>query len=206
MTEPLTMRAFHADDRTRDWRVVGDGATAVFRTGSLAVGTRLVQAIAAAVGDAGPHHLDAMPADLDHLAVGTPVLADGCDLFGAALGGPGLRRRLSWVLVGPADLCRPPTICTARSRSSAGCGFLDTMNPNFPRGHSLQGTRGGPERGNLMPDVSFTELAGRRVALRRFGPADVAEFMAYRSDPQVARYKAGTRPTLRKMANALSGR
>jgi len=24
------------------------------------------------------------------------------------------------------------TICTARSRSSAGCGFLDTMNPNFP--------------------------------------------------------------------------
>jgi len=36
------------------------------------------------------------------------------------------------------------TICTARSRSSAGCGFLDTMNPNFPRGHSLQGTRGSP--------------------------------------------------------------
>lgn len=59
MTEPLTMRAFHADDRTRDWRVVGDGATAVFRTGSFAVGARLVQAIAAAAGDAGPHHLDA---------------------------------------------------------------------------------------------------------------------------------------------------
>jgi hypothetical protein len=36
MTEPVTMRAFHADDRTRDWRVVGDGATAVFRTGSFA--------------------------------------------------------------------------------------------------------------------------------------------------------------------------
>jgi hypothetical protein len=33
------------------------------------------------------------------------------------------------------------TICTARSRSSAGYDFLDIMNPNFPRGHSLQGTR-----------------------------------------------------------------
>jgi hypothetical protein len=51
MTERLTMRAFHADDRTRDWRVVGDGATAIFRTGSFAAGARLVQAIAAAVGE-----------------------------------------------------------------------------------------------------------------------------------------------------------
>jgi 4a-hydroxytetrahydrobiopterin dehydratase len=42
MTQPLTMRAFRADERTRDRRVVGDGATAVFRTGSLAAGARLV--------------------------------------------------------------------------------------------------------------------------------------------------------------------
>ncbi|HTX29678.1 MAG TPA: hypothetical protein VME19_21945 [Streptosporangiaceae bacterium] len=48
------MRAFHSDGRTRDWRVVGDGAIAVFRTGSFAAGARLVQAIAAAVGD-GDH-------------------------------------------------------------------------------------------------------------------------------------------------------
>jgi hypothetical protein len=34
-----------------------------------------------------------------------------------------------------------------------------------------------------MPDVSVTELARRRVVLRRFRPADVAEFVAYRSDP-----------------------
>jgi 4a-hydroxytetrahydrobiopterin dehydratase len=63
MTEPLTMRAFHGDDRTRDWRVAGDGAVAVFRTGSFAAGARLVQLIAAAVGDAGPHHPDV---DLQH--------------------------------------------------------------------------------------------------------------------------------------------
>jgi hypothetical protein len=36
------------------------------------------------------------------------------------------------------------TIATARSRSSAGCCFRDAMSPNFPRGHSLQETRGGP--------------------------------------------------------------
>ena len=32
------------------------------------------------------------------------------------------------------------TIATARSRSSAECGFRDAMSPNFPRGHGLQGT------------------------------------------------------------------
>jgi 4a-hydroxytetrahydrobiopterin dehydratase len=71
MTEPLTMRAFHADDRNSDWRVVGDGATAVFRTGSFAAGSRLIQAIAAAVGDAGPHHLDV---DLQHDTVTVRLL------------------------------------------------------------------------------------------------------------------------------------
>jgi hypothetical protein len=44
----------------------------------------------------------------------------------------------------PVSACNSKTICTARSRSSAGCGFLDTMSPYSPRGHSLQGTRGDP--------------------------------------------------------------
>jgi hypothetical protein len=39
-----------------------------------------------------------------------------------------------------------------------------------------------------MPGVSFTELPGRRVVVRRFGPRDVAEFAACRSDAEVARY------------------
>jgi Acetyltransferase (GNAT) domain len=45
-----------------------------------------------------------------------------------------------------------------------------------------------------MPDVSFTELPGRRVVLRRFRPEDVAEFVAYRSDPEVARYQSWDAP------------
>jgi 4a-hydroxytetrahydrobiopterin dehydratase len=73
MTEHLIMRAFHADGRTRDWRVVGDGATAVFRTGSFAVGARLIQAIAAAVGDAGPHHPDV---DLQHDTVTVRLITE----------------------------------------------------------------------------------------------------------------------------------
>jgi len=39
-----------------------------------------------------------------------------------------------------------------------------------------------------MPDVTFTQLPGRRVVVRRFRPQDVAEFVAYRSDAEVARY------------------
>lgn len=41
-----------------------------------------------------------------------------------------------------------------------------------------------------MPDVSFTELPGRRVVVRRFRPQDVAEFVAYRSRAEVARYQS----------------
>jgi RimJ/RimL family protein N-acetyltransferase len=45
-----------------------------------------------------------------------------------------------------------------------------------------------------MPDESFTELAGERVALRRFQPRDVTEFVAYRSSPDVARYQSWDAP------------
>ena len=45
-----------------------------------------------------------------------------------------------------------------------------------------------------MPDVSFTELARERVVVRRFRPEDVAEFVAYRSDAEVARYQSWDAP------------
>jgi RimJ/RimL family protein N-acetyltransferase len=46
----------------------------------------------------------------------------------------------------------------------------------------------------VMADESFTELTGPRVSLRRFGPADVAAFVAYRSRPEVARYQSWDAP------------
>jgi aminoglycoside 6'-N-acetyltransferase len=45
-----------------------------------------------------------------------------------------------------------------------------------------------------MPDESFTELAGERVALRRFHLGDVTEFVAYRSSAKVARYQSWDAP------------
>ena len=92
MTEPLTMRAFHADDRTRDWRVVGDGAIAVFRIGSFAAGARLVQAIATAVGDGGPHHPDV---DLQQDTVTVRLLTATRDYMGMTAGDVELAVRIS---------------------------------------------------------------------------------------------------------------
>jgi hypothetical protein len=44
-----------------------------------------------------------------------------------------------------------------RHRSSAGCCFRDIMSPNFPRGHTLQETRGGPPQPLCL-------VAGSRLA------------------------------------------
>jgi RimJ/RimL family protein N-acetyltransferase len=61
-----------------------------------------------------------------------------------------------------------------------------------------------------MPDVSITELAGERVVVRRFRPEDVAEFVACRSDAEVARYQSwdvpyspdeGEHPAARRVAS-----
>jgi 4a-hydroxytetrahydrobiopterin dehydratase len=46
MSEQITPQQFHAAAGVEDWRVVGEGACAYFRTGSFAAGARLVEAIA----------------------------------------------------------------------------------------------------------------------------------------------------------------
>ncbi len=51
-----------------------------------------------------------------------------------------------------------------------------------------------PARGSAMPDEGFTELAGQRVALRRFRLGDVPEFVAYRSSAEVARFQGWDAP------------
>ena len=45
MTDRLSAKQFHESEGVEDWRVLGDGACAYFRTGSFAAGARLVQAI-----------------------------------------------------------------------------------------------------------------------------------------------------------------
>ena len=54
-----------------------------------------------------------------------------------------------------------------------------------------------------MPDEGFTELAGPRVALRRFGLGDVDEFVAYRSAERVARFQSWDAPYPREAGDRL---
>ena len=62
MSEPITARAFHAAEGVEDWRVIGDGACAYFRTGSFAAGARSVQGISEVPG-LEDHAADVDPAD-----------------------------------------------------------------------------------------------------------------------------------------------
>jgi aminoglycoside 6'-N-acetyltransferase len=45
-----------------------------------------------------------------------------------------------------------------------------------------------------MADQAFKELASERLVLRRFRPDDLATFVSYRSDPDVARYQSWNAP------------
>ena len=45
MTDQISPTQFRESEGVEDWRVLGDGANAYFRTGSFAAGARLVQAI-----------------------------------------------------------------------------------------------------------------------------------------------------------------
>jgi 4a-hydroxytetrahydrobiopterin dehydratase len=57
MTDGITPQQFHESPGVEDWRVVGDGACAFFRTGSFAAGARLVGAISELAG-LDEHHPD----------------------------------------------------------------------------------------------------------------------------------------------------
>jgi len=56
--EQITPRQFHEAADVEDWRVLGEGACAYFRTGSFEAGARLVQRISELAGP-GDHHPDA---------------------------------------------------------------------------------------------------------------------------------------------------
>jgi len=60
MTERISLRQFHEAVGVEDWRVVGEGVCAYFRTGSFAAGARLVHAISGLAG-LDDHHPDVDP-------------------------------------------------------------------------------------------------------------------------------------------------
>jgi 4a-hydroxytetrahydrobiopterin dehydratase len=67
MNDGITAREFHETEGTEDWRVVGDGAHAFFRTGSFTESARLVNAIGELPG------LDDHPPDIDVRREGVTV-------------------------------------------------------------------------------------------------------------------------------------
>jgi 4a-hydroxytetrahydrobiopterin dehydratase len=89
--EPISAREFHATDGLEDWRVVGDGACAYFRTGSFAAGARLVQAIGELEGiDDG--HTDA---DLRHDGVTVRLITTSDEYMGMSTRDVELARQIS---------------------------------------------------------------------------------------------------------------
>ena len=78
MTDHITARQFHEADGTEDWRVVGDGACAYFRTGSFEAGARLVHAISDLAGVEQCHP----DIDLRHDAVTVRLITITEDYYG----------------------------------------------------------------------------------------------------------------------------
>ena len=53
----------------------------------------------------------------------------------------------------------------------------------------------------MMADAGFSALTTERLVLRRFRPEDLDAFVAYRSDPQIARYQVWEAPYLAGQAH-----
>src|SRR3989442_15284632 len=93
MTDNISPKQFRESEGVDDWRVLGDGANAYFRTGSFAAGARLVQAISELPGfdDNRPE------VDLRHDGVTVRMLKITDDYAGMTRGHVELASRISGV-------------------------------------------------------------------------------------------------------------
>jgi 4a-hydroxytetrahydrobiopterin dehydratase len=93
MSGRLSPRQFSEVDGVEDWRVLGEGACAYFRTGSFTAGARLVHAIGELAG-LGEHHPDL---DLRHEGVTVRLLTTADDWYGLTERDLDLARQISAV-------------------------------------------------------------------------------------------------------------
>ena len=91
MTKPITPGQFHEAYGVEDWRVVGEGACAYFRTGSFAAGDRLVHAISELPG-LEDHRPDV---DLRHGGVTVRLITLTRDYYGLSEADVELARQIS---------------------------------------------------------------------------------------------------------------
>ena len=106
MTDRLSPQQFHESDGTEDWRVLGDGACAYFRTGSFATGARLVQAISELPG-VGDHHPDV---DIRHDGVTVRLITIADDYYGMSRRDVALARQISAVARGLGFAADPSAV------------------------------------------------------------------------------------------------
>jgi 4a-hydroxytetrahydrobiopterin dehydratase len=93
MTDGITARQFSESEGVEDWRVVGDGACAFFRTGSFAASARLVGAISELAG-LDDHHPDV---DVRHDGVTVRLITITDDYYGMSQRDVELARQISAV-------------------------------------------------------------------------------------------------------------
>jgi 4a-hydroxytetrahydrobiopterin dehydratase len=93
MTERISPKQFHETTDGEDWRVIGDGACAYFRTGSFAASARLVQAISQLPGVEG-HKPDV---DLRHDGVTVRLITYIEDYYGMSQRDVEMARQISAV-------------------------------------------------------------------------------------------------------------
>jgi 4a-hydroxytetrahydrobiopterin dehydratase len=91
--ERITPKQFHAADGVEDWRVLGEGACAFFRTGSFEAAARLVHGIAG-LTDLDPHHPDV---DVRHDGVTVRLITITDDAYGLSERDVELAREISAV-------------------------------------------------------------------------------------------------------------
>ncbi len=91
MLDHIGAKQFHESEGVADWRVLGDGATAYFRTRSLAQSARLVQAISELPG-IDDHHPDV---DLRRDGVTVRLLTTTHDYWGMSLRDVEVARQIS---------------------------------------------------------------------------------------------------------------
>jgi len=109
MSDGITMRRFHESEGVEDWRVVGEGACAYFRTGSFAAGARLVNAIGGLEG-LEDHRPDV---DVRHEGVIVRLITVAPDYYGLSERDLAMARKISAIareLGVPADPASVQTV------------------------------------------------------------------------------------------------
>ena len=93
MNDYISPRQFHESEGVEEWRIIGDGATTWFPTGSFAAGARLVQAIGE-LQDLGPGQPDV---DLRHDGVTVRLITYNQNWYGPSRRDVELARQISTV-------------------------------------------------------------------------------------------------------------